>query len=431
MPHPSVSQFENAIVDNVLNIDNRLIVHPAFLALLKVLKQRRLIFNSVKILPEKGTNNITIEGESSFFSTPLKNSEFYVFEEPDSEHEFEFEWHGTLPATTFEELYKNGIMLPDPLNVITELINGSFSEVDMLYTSNDMAFAIEVGSSNIKYELPEIGLSLDKPGFYYERSLDKRIKTVYRLYSNIKIGSTTIPTIIELPAGNAIDRVCWSLKTTNLIILNDGLRDIISFLSGQKNLNGALGNDLMTLLPDAVNAIKEFALTKLIIHFNPQTKFLQLLDFSIQSVKPFELVPGFSLSDIGVSGFITFLDNKISYTPGLFGRFMFSDTVEAGLSIQLPLNPKENWRIEMDGSIDLDRLQDLETFPFLKLSDLNIPPEWLIVKDIHMDNLHLIFNPAEGKLKKVDLSLQLSAESSIIPGIKVSDPYLEFSITLN
>src|SRR6185437_8420451 len=431
MSYPSITQFENGISDNTLLIDKQIVDHPAFSALLNALQQEYLSFVSPKVLNEEGTNNITIEGESFFFADVLSKADFYLYETHESDAQYEFEWHGTLAATSFSTLYKNGIIVPDPLNWVTEIMNGVFNEVDMLYTSHDEAFAIEVNSSDIKFEIPEVGFSLDKLGFYYERSLGQNIKTTYRLYSTIQIGSSAIPTQIELPAGNDIDPVCWVLKTTDIIILNDGLKDIIGFLSGQQDLNAALGNDLLTLLPAAVNAIPQFALTNFVIHFNPQTKFLQLLDISIQSVKSFELVPDFSLKDIGVSAFITFLDNKVSCTLGLFGRLLFSELIEAGLSIQLPLNLTDDWRIAMDGSIDLEKLSDLETLPFIKLKDLNIPPEWLTVNSIHMDNLNLVFNPAEGKIKTVAFSLQVNAESNLIPGLTVKDPYLEFNLTLN
>jgi hypothetical protein len=431
MPYPSIKQFENGIRDNTLFIGKQIVDHPAFLTLLNALKQEHLAFASPSVSYEDGTNNITIEGESFFFSDALSKADLYLYETPETDVQYEFEWHGTLPATSFSTLYKNAIIVPDPMNVVTEIMNGVFNEVDLLYTSHDEAFAIEVNSSDIKFEIPEVGFSLDKIGFYYERSLGHKIKTIYRLYSIIKIGSTTIPTQIELPAGNNIDHVCWSLKTTDIIILNDGLKDIINFLSGQQDLNAALGKDILTLLPEAVNTIPQFALTDFVIHFNPQTKFLQLLDFSIQSVKSFELIPGFLLKDIGVSALITFLDNRVSCTLGLFGRLVFSELIEAGISIRLPFNLKEDWKIAMDGSIDLEKLSDLETLPFIKLKDLNIPPEWLTVNNIHLDNLNIVFNPAEAKIKTVAFSLQVNTESSLIPGLKVKDPYLEFNLTLN
>jgi hypothetical protein len=426
---PTKNQIESTISNNLLFINDKLIKHPAFSALLKMLKQEHITFSSPEILIEEATKNIIIKGTSSLLEIPILSADFYIYE--DAKDHYQFEWHGTLTRITLGYLQEIGILEPQSLNSIDALFSEGYNQVDFIFTSHDRAFAIEVHKSNITFQLPELGISLEKIGFFYERSLDRRIKSTYRLYSNIKIGSTTIATEIELPAGNNLDTVCWTIRTNHLIILNKGLADILSFLQGQAIMKELIGNQLSSYLPEVITKIPTFGITDLTIQFNPQKKSIQIVEFLIQSLHDFEILPGFSLSNIGVHVFMTFMDKRTSCDLGLSGQFIYKEAIHAEINIELPLNTKDDWKIALDGDIDLEKLQDLEAFPFIKIESLNIPSAWLQVKNIRVQRLEAIFNPIKRKIKSVSFAIELKAQSQLIPGIKLKDPYLEFNLTFN
>ncbi len=428
MEYPSKKDLESKIKNDKLVIGTDLINHPSFPLLLKALKTNSITFSSPEVSLKEDTSNVVVRGKSSFLSKPLTKAHLYLYQDPESKNGFEFEWHGTLTSISLAYLYNNGIINPVKFNLLKALFSEAFSKVDLLYTSEDSAFAIEAVSSDLKIGFPEVGLSLDKIGFFYEISLNQSIKTTHLLYSTIKFGSTTIATEIELPAGNKFDPGCWCLTLKDTIILNNGLNDIVSFLKGQEALKSALGNDLVQLLPAAINKIPAFALTDLAVHFNPQNKQLYLFKFSIQSFEKFEIVPGFSVDAIGVSAFMPFANNKVSCNLTLFGVFTFGEFVMADISIEIPLDSKADWSIAMQGEVILPKLESLNKIPFIKLDELNIPPEWFYAEKIQLSHLNIIFNPIQAKVKSVSLALELIAKSSFIPGITLKNPSLEFNI---
>ncbi|MEO5642726.1 MAG: hypothetical protein ABIS12_05335 [Bacteroidia bacterium] len=357
------------------------------------------------------------------------DSYFYLYENNESEMGYDFEWNGTLAAISFKELSQHGLIQTNRLNQLDEFLIGSFEKVDLLFSSYDKTFALQVNYSEFKIEFPELGLHLNHIGFYYERSLDKSVNSNYTLSTIMKVGSTDIVAEIYIPTNNKLEQQCWSIEIKKGIPLANGINDVLDFLSGQSQLQSALGKDLQSLLPKSITDIAEFSLTDFNIYFNPVALSLQLLSFSIKSKKSFELVDRFRIDNIGVSALLTLTDNKTSLSLNLFGSFALDQFVETSINIQLPLNNKENWVVEMHGHADIKALSNLENIPFLKLSDLNIPPEWLTVDDIRVQKLKIIFNPLQGKIISVELELELKAESSFIPGIKIKDPYLAFHLT--
>jgi hypothetical protein len=428
MQYPSKDELESKIKHDKLAIGAGLIDHPSFPLLLKALKTDSLTFSSPEVSVKEGTSNVVVRGKSLFLSKPVTKAHLYLYHDPESKNDFEFEWHGTLPSVSLAYLYNNGILNPVKYNLVKELFSEVFQEVDLLYTSEDSAFAIEAVASDLKIGFPEAGLILDKIGFFYEISLNKSIKTTHLLYSTVKFGSTTVATEIELPAGNKFDPGCWCLTLKDTVILNNGLNDIMSFLKGQQSLKSALGDDLVGLLPEAVQKIPAFALTDLALHFNPQNKQLHLFRFSIQSFGKFEIVPGFSIDAIGVSAFMPFVNNKVSCNLTLFGVFAFGESVMADISIEIPFDSKADWSIAMQGEVKLPKLESLDKIGFIKLDELNIPPEWFHAETIQLENLNIIFNPIQGKIKSAGFSLQLLAKSSLIPGITLKNPSLEFNL---
>ncbi|MEQ9092083.1 MAG: hypothetical protein RIE52_13395 [Balneola sp.] len=421
-----IPKLNKAIQNGQLQLTETLIPYPAFNRLLQVLQINAITFNQVEIEQEK-EENILVKGESYFLDLPLQKADFYLYKE--KENDYEFEWHGTLASVSFKTLYEKGIMASHPLNLLPELLNGMFEEIDVLFSSHDQAFAIEAFKSDIELPFSSIGFSLTNIGFYYERSLNKSIPARYELTSTIQIGSTLIATALELPAGNRFDPVCWSLKTTEMVVLKNGLQDAVHFLSGHKAVKEALGKSFMDLIPNALHAIPEFALTKLALHINPKKPALQLIDFSIQSLGKLEIVPEFSIKNIGVGTFITFHENTPACTLSLFGNFYFSPSIAVDFYIQLPLNKQDDWIIHLEGYADIEKLQNLEKLPFIKLQDLNLPKEWLAINDIRLDHLEIVFNPLQQKIKSVEFELALNAKSSLIPGISVKNPELAFTLT--
>lgn len=429
MKTPSISQFQNSVNNGQLTIDDELVAHPAFSALLKALQQKQLSFSSPRIeLSEE--SNILIQGNCSFLSIPLEKAHFYLYQEQENDSPYEFEWHGTLAVVTLKDLYDADIMSPLPMELMDGLLQSEFVKADFLYTSFDQAFAIEALSSDIKLALPGLGFSLEKLGFHYERSLNHSVNTSCRLYSTIKLGSTAISTSLEIPAGNAFDLACWTLETTDVVFLNNGINDALAFLSGQQALNEVLANNLLTtLLPETIQQIPLFCLTDLKILFTPDS--LRLLEFSIQSQQKFEIVKDFAIDCIGIGVFATFSQNTPSFRLSLFGVFSFVETIEVGITIQVPLDLDGDWVIDLESETDLKRLQDLEKLPFLKLEDLSLPAEWLSVDNIRLERLKIVFNPGAAKIKTVNFSLALIAQSSLIPGITVKNPHLEFNLTMS
>ncbi|CAN5903091.1 hypothetical protein BH11BAC7_BH11BAC7_13060 [soil metagenome] len=430
MPIPTLNSIKSNVRGKELDLNGTILNHRAFQLLLQSLNATELTFKHAEIENKEGApNDIIINGESSIFRFPLLNSYFYIYVNMESEAGYDFEWNGKLGEISFKELSQNGLIQTNRLNQLDVFLSGTFENVDLLFSSYDRTFALQVNYSALTLDFPELGIHLNHIGFYYERSLDESVNSNYTLSAIMKVGSTEIIAAISIPTNNKIEPQCWSLEIKNNVPLANGINDVLDFLSGQSQLQSALGKDLQSLLPKSITDIAEFSLTDFNIYFNPVALSLQLLSFSIKSKKTFELVDRFRIDNIGVSALLTLTDNKTSLSLNLFGSFALDQFVETSINIQLPLNNKENWVVEMHGHADIKALSNLENIPFLKLSDLNIPPEWLTVDDIRVQKLKIIFNPLQGKIISVELELELKAESSFIPGIKIKDPYLAFHLT--
>jgi len=425
-----INNIKKSVQDGVLHVDQQLISHQIFDELISFLKSSYLLFTNTTVVTE-GDDNILIEGNSLLFSLPLLDADLYIYKEKNTASEFQFEWHGTISEVNLQELYELGLILKNPASLISHLLEIKFKNIDFLFSSEKASYTIVSSRNDLSFSIPEIGIHLKNMLFFYERSLIQAIPSKYLISAEIVLGDTLIPIEIELPANNKEDISCWSLSLSYEVTLENVIKDLLAFISKNPLVKGALGENLESYLPDAIQKFTNCTIEELNISFNPSIPAVYLIKTSVIFNTDWEILPNFIWQNIRLKTFISFHGKEIASTFTISGRFSFIEDWTVGFALKLPLNTTNNWEIYLDGYANLEKIQDLEKLPFIDISKLNIPKEWLIVNNILLDKLEIIFNPIAGKIISVDFAVEMDSESTLIPGITVKNPKLAFTLTFD
>lgn len=426
----TIQSFKNSIQNDELRIDARLVAHQAFQELITFLKSDVIVFKQVTVDAHK-TDNIIIKGNSSLFSLVFQNAYFYMYEEDEMHNNFQFEWYGIIPEVSTKVLYELDIILKHPLSSLSSLLESKFSNVEFLFSSETTSFIIRSSESDTIVSIPEIGFHLENISFFYERSLNQSIENEYTISAELMLGETIIAVDIELPANNEEDISCWSLSLPYEIHMEKGINDLSAFLSKNTLVKGVLGDNLESYLPKAVQSFSNCTIQNFNILFDPTKPAIYSINSYIIFNTDWEILKGFTLQNIGLKTLVSFHGTKILCDLVISGRFSFIEDWFVNISLQLPLNTKDNWIIRLDGYANLEKIQDLEKLPFIDISKLNLPKEWLTVNNILLDRLEIIFNPIAGKILSVDFAIEMDSESTLIPGITVKNPKLAFTLTFD
>lgn len=425
-----INNFKKSIQNDELRIDTRLISHQAFQELIAFLKSEVIVFKEVTVDTEK-TANVIIKGNSSLFSLVFQNSYFYIYKDDGTPANFEFEWHGIISEVSTISLYELDIIRKHPLSSFSSLLESKFSNVEFLFSSETTSFIIQSSESDVTFAISEIGFYLENISFFYERSLNQSIPSEHNISAEVMLGETIIAVDIELPANNTEDISCWSLNLSYGIHLENGIKDFAAFLSKNTLVKGVLGDNLESYLPEAVQKFSNCVIEEFNVLFDPTKPAIYLMESYIVFNTDWEILPNFVLQNIGLKTSLSFHGPKVLCNLEISGSFSFIDDWFVNVNLRLPLNTKDNWTIYLDGYANLEKIQDLEKLPFIDISKLNLPKEWLILNSIQLEKLEIIFNPIKAKIISVDFAISMDSESVLIPGITVKDPELAFTLTFD
>lgn len=411
------------------DLNQRVVPLKSFELLCAFLKSKDIRWTNHTVQMEEG--ELVLQGTAITGLFILTQSEFCLFPEEETEGEFGIEWTGNLDRLRLSELDLPTwslvlAILPESLREI-EFTNLYFS-----YSSTDETIEIECSLSDQSVTFEAAHVSLYHLGASLIWNLAEHELEAGILSAELTIGDTPILVHLDLPSGDPSVPEIWRLSLGQEATLSQGIQDVAAYLSTFELLAPIVGNGkLSEALPQGFLDFEGLSISEFSLRFNPRAgavySFRTTLNYHA-NWSPFE---GFKLSDIGLQVFATFHSSYAAVTLRIFGSFFFVDSWYTNFSFQLPLNQQEDWVIELDGYADLEEIQQLEMLNLFKIDALNLPPEWLQIRDIRLQELKVVFNPLARKIKQVNLSVEMRAESTLIPGITVRDPALELTLTFD
>lgn len=429
MALPQIQEFQNQVRNGALNLSPELIRNESFTRMMNHLKIKSLEIKQVEIIEDDAKTLINISGTTILDGVKLNDLDFTLYKSESNENGFDIEWTAQISDLKLDWLIRNQFLIDQSIAEVSQLMDINFSACSWHYTSDDDNLLLSSSDAKGDLKFPELNVNFEDIGIGLSLDFKTVMKRIFELNANITIGSTSLPVSIKLPVGEFSDSVGWIVHMDGMVHLKSAFQDIQTFLSNNSFTKEAAGDHLQALIPDVFRKMDQFAIGKFYLQFDPFTATLYLLKLRIESLRTIQLFDQFKIRETGLEMMISYTRNKAHLMLHLTGGFEIGEALYAGVDVILPANPAMDWQINIDGEVELQKMEQLEAFPFLKLSDLQLPEGWLKAENITLENLRFVFNPLQGKVKSVELAMYLDASASLIPGIKVEDPYVRLNLS--
>lgn len=428
MAIPQIETIQNRIQKGKLELNFSLIPHHGFKQLLDYLHIPSLMLDKATVVKIPQNGHILISGNTDLNGLNINDFVFVLYESEAVETGFEIEWTGELDQMDLDWLFKYRFLLPHYMNQLLNSNQFNFKNISIHYTSDDNDFFLSSDPSSKEIKLPEINLSLQRIGFNLSIHIGEEISRIFKLESIIKMGSTAFPVSVQLPVGEFKDSAGWIVQMDQMVHLKSAFQDVFTFLDNNPFTKETGGDHLKGVIPESFLKFGDFAISEFYLQFDPLIKTLHLLKLKIESLRTIELFEKFTIQEAGIEINISYTNDRAILRLILMGSFQIGDELFASIDVVLPSDPDQDWQVNLDGGIDLEKIDQLEAFPFFKISDLQLPTGWLQAKEITVETLRFVFNPAKRKVKSVELAMYMDASASLIPGITGSDPYVRINL---
>jgi hypothetical protein len=427
MKIPKLSYFERKVENKVLVLTKSDIPNPAFTYFIEKFGIREIKLEQVIL--EEEFDEILLTGHCEL---PLLGKSELRFILMDSEHpeHFDFEIVAEIMPFSGKVLRNTAWIPPHPLNELVYDLIPEEGFLNLRYLSSTNNLILESESENSEWEIPGLNLTFSNLYLAYFTGLDSgATNQQFELGFELQVGEADLKLAAILPVSSNDTKRCWIIINRWPVYLEDGLDDLLYFLNGFSGTEMLDQEEIKQLIPEPLKAYKDFSITECKMHLNPLVPEISLMRFVLSTFRTIEILPKLNIVDLAFEfNFYLERGEKPKVTLHAEGSFEFSETISTLIQIIVSTDPNEDWTIRMDAGVDLDNIQQLEALAYLKLSDLQLPPEWLQVKRVMVDNLRLVFNPWHAKVRNINFALTLDASSNMIPGIQVKDPYLNINL---
>lgn len=308
----------------------------------------------------------------------------------------------------------------------------------------------ETSGYDLSGSLPDFSLSpplLPQLAFHAPRiralaSLRGRDLTSYRAFvraeAEVVAGGATLPLAISPP--DVVRGWRLELQPDSFV----PLADLAAFFGAFPGL------ELFALLPSAVRGMKTFGLQGFTLHLGRETSAFQRLSIRLgmpsgnAGGEVWTIIPGtgatpiLALSDLSLQVQVSERGEKKTVSGTLWGMFNLAETLTLQVRLPLPLN-EGAWTISAQSGTALPDLRDFARFLGGRaLGDL-VPKGLADLTGYVLDDLTLIYDPAQTKLTRFDLGLSSAKPWTIIKDrlsieglrlrLSVADPMGKASLT--
>lgn len=423
-----LENIQQAVTNNTVLLDNKLVDLPSFERLLSFLNVDGILVKEVEIAPIKG--GVSVFGKTAVGKLQFSDSECCIYENKESENGFICEWYGNL-----DKLQLGSLNLPGSTNLVqflpSSLLNSAFEDITQTYKSGQETFVLQCFTSNHHIDFPLVQLSFKDLGLYLEWDVPSKQLLHCILTASLQVGKTLIVAELNVPVRK--DQSLWTVTLNEEFELENGISDLAAFLAKQELLAPLFGDGKMEgIVPEQLRNLSKLSISAFEMQFDPLKPAIYSISGTVNYNQDWRILDKFTLQDIGLRVFVSFHGRNVASTLTLFGSFSFIENWFVNFSFVLPTDKKSDWLIQLDGYADIENLSQLESLGLFKLESLNIPKEWLMVNGIRLHKLEIAFNPLQGGfVKSVALTVEMVAESQLIPGIKLRNPELDLNISFD